>query len=58
MTTDDRITFAAAFPAIQFGDRIYGDKQGMRIQLDIPRSETCCKEYCCGASEIAVDNGG
>ena len=33
------ISFLAAFPAIQSAIKIYGDRQGMRIQLDIPESE-------------------
>lgn len=37
--TDDRAVFEAAFPAIQSAIKIYGDRQGMRVQLDIPESE-------------------
>ena len=32
-------TFRAAFPAIQSAIKVYGDRQGMRIQLDVPESE-------------------
>ena len=32
-------SFLAAFPCIQSAIKVYGDKQGMRIQLDIPESE-------------------
>lgn len=32
-------SFLAAFPAIQSAIKVYGDKQGMRIQLDVPESE-------------------
>ena len=32
-------SFRAAFPAIQSAIKVYGDRQGMRIQLDIPESE-------------------
>ena len=35
----DIATFRAAFPAIQSAIKVYGDRQGMRIQLDIPESE-------------------
>ena len=35
----DSASFLAAFPAIQSAIKVYGDKQGMRIQLDIPESE-------------------
>jgi hypothetical protein len=35
----DSATFLAAFPTIQSAIKIYGDRQGMRIQLDIPESE-------------------
>lgn len=35
----DRAEFLASFPPIQSAIKIYGDKQGMRIQLDIPESE-------------------
>ena len=35
----DSATFLAAFPAIQSAIKVYGDRQGMRIQLDIPESE-------------------
>ena len=34
-----RATFLASFPAIQSAIKVYGDRQGMRIQLDIPESE-------------------
>lgn len=37
--TLDRATFRAAFPAIQSAIKIYGDRQGVRIQLDIPETE-------------------
>jgi len=33
------LTFEAAFPPIQSAIKVYGDRQGMRIQLDIPESE-------------------
>ena len=36
---DDAASFLAAFPAIQSAIKVYGDKQGMRVQLDIPESE-------------------
>ena len=40
MTEDqDRAVFEAAFPAIQSAIKIYGDRQGMRVQLDVPESE-------------------
>jgi len=32
-------TFRAAFPSIQSAIKVYGDKQGMRVQLDIPESD-------------------
>jgi len=32
-------TFLASFPAIQSAIKVYGDRQGMRVQLDIPESE-------------------
>ena len=32
-------SFLASFPAIQSAIKIYGDKQGMRIQFDVPESE-------------------
>ena len=35
----DAASFLAAFPAIQSAIKVYGDKQGMRIQFDIPESE-------------------
>ena len=35
----DAASFLAAFPAIQSAIKVYGDKQGMRVQLDIPESE-------------------
>ena len=35
----DAASFLAAFPAIQSAIKIYGDRQGMRIQFDIPESE-------------------
>jgi len=35
----DRAEFLATFPAIQSAIKIYGDLQGMRVQLDIPESE-------------------
>jgi len=36
---DDSASFLAAFPAIQSAIKVYGDRQGMRIQFDIPESE-------------------
>jgi len=33
-------TFLASFPTIQSAIKIYGDLQGMRIQFDVPESET------------------
>ena len=36
--TEKPLTFEAAFPPIQSAIKVYGDKQGMRIQLDIPES--------------------
>ena len=35
----EAVTFRAAFPSIQSAIKVYGDLQGMRIQLDIPESE-------------------
>ena len=35
----DVASFLAAFPAIQSAIKVYGDRQGMRVQLDIPESE-------------------
>ena len=35
----DKAEFLASFPAIQSAIKVYGDRQGMRIQLDIPESE-------------------
>ena len=35
----DRATFLASFPAIQSAIKVYGDRQGMRVQLEIPESE-------------------
>ena len=35
----DVAAFLAAFPAIQSAIKVYGDRQGMRVQLDIPESE-------------------
>ena len=37
--TKQGATFLASFPTIQSAIKIYGDLQGMRIQLDIPESE-------------------
>lgn len=37
--SDEAASFLAAFPAIQSAIKIYGDRQGMRIQLDVPESE-------------------
>ena len=37
--TDAPITFLASFPAIQSAIKVYGDAQGMRVQLEIPESE-------------------
>ena len=39
MSDQDSATFRAAFPTIQSAIKIYGDRQGMRIQFDIPESE-------------------
>lgn len=36
---DDSATFLASFPAIQSAIKVYGDLQGMRLQLDVPESE-------------------
>jgi hypothetical protein len=36
---NDSATFLASFPTIQSAIKIYGDKQGMRVQLDVPESE-------------------
>lgn len=36
---DERAVFEAAFPAIQSAIKICGDRQGMRVQFDIPESE-------------------
>jgi hypothetical protein len=36
---DRSITFRAAFPTIMSAIRITGNRDGMRIQLDIPESE-------------------
>lgn len=36
---NESATFLAAFPTIQSAIKVYGDRQGMRIQLDIPESE-------------------
>jgi len=35
----DAASFLASFPAIQSAIKIYGDRQGMRLQLDVPESE-------------------
>jgi len=35
----ESVTFRAAFPPIQSAIKVYGDKQGMRVQLDIPESD-------------------
>ena len=35
----DCAVFRASFPPIQSAIKIYGGKQGMRVQLDIPESE-------------------
>ena len=35
----DKATFLATFPAIQSAIKVYGDEQGMRVQLEIPESE-------------------
>ena len=37
--SDEPATFLAAFPAIQSAIKIYGDRQGMRLQFDVPESE-------------------
>ena len=39
MMPDEAASFLAAFPAIQSAIKVYGDKQGMRIQFDVPESE-------------------
>ncbi len=39
MATPDSVTFRASFPSIQSAIKVYGDRQGMRIQLDVPESE-------------------
>lgn len=39
LSVEDTVTFRAAFPPIQSAIKVYGDKQGMRVQLDIPESE-------------------
>jgi len=36
---NESATFLASFPTIQSAIKVYGDKQGMRIQLDVPESE-------------------
>lgn len=36
---EDRAVFLASFPAIQSAIKVYGDRQGMRVQIDIPESE-------------------
>ena len=35
----DKAVFLAAFPSIMSAIKIYGSKEGMRIQLEIPESE-------------------
>lgn len=35
----EHATFLAAFPPIQSAIKVYGDSQGMRVQLDIPESD-------------------
>ena len=35
----DRAEFLATFPAIQSAIKIYGDLQGMRVQLEIPEDQ-------------------
>lgn len=35
----DSATFLASFPTIMSAIKIYGDRQGMRVQLDVPESE-------------------
>ena len=37
--SDEPASFLAAFPAIQSAIKIYGDRQGMRLQFDVPESE-------------------
>jgi len=37
--SDEPATFLASFPAIQSAIKIYGDRQGMRLQFDVPESE-------------------
>lgn len=36
---DDSATFRAAFPDIMSAIKVYGNRTGMRVQLDIPESE-------------------
>ena len=36
---DDKATFVATFPCIQGAIKVTGDRQGMRLQLDVPESE-------------------
>ena len=36
---EDRAIFRASFPPIQSAIKVYGDRQGMRVQLDVPESE-------------------
>ena len=35
----ERAAFLASFPCIQSAIKVYGDKQGMRVQLDIPEDQ-------------------
>ena len=37
--SDEPASFLASFPAIQSAIKIYGDRQGMRLQFDVPESE-------------------
>ena len=39
MSDIDKAIFLATFPAIQSAIKVYGDEQGMRVQLEIPESE-------------------
>jgi hypothetical protein len=39
MADDQKAVFLASFPPIQSAIKVYGDKQGMRVQFDIPESE-------------------
>jgi hypothetical protein len=39
MTNKEKITFLATFPPIQSAIKITGNRDGMRIMLDIPETE-------------------